>query len=101
SRSRDCRSLSPRPRRSPCVRAMALPLEIETALAGGIGQRFYPTVKQIGAAIENDLPDPGSECSLRHQLTDGVSRSDVCPGFKACLEAAVEARGGRPWMAGG
>src|SRR5438874_8680636 len=98
SRSRPCRSPS-RPRRSPCVRAcvraMPIPSEIETALAGGIGQGFDPAVKQISAAIENDLLDPGRFGSLGHQLADGARRGNVGAGFKIGLQPAVEGRGRR------
>src|SRR5215472_8413676 len=95
SRSRDCRSLSPRVRRSPWVRAMMTPLEIETALAGGIGQGFYPTVKKVGAAIEHDFFDPGCERSLRHQLADGIGSSGIGAGFKVGLQRAIKARSRR------
>src|SRR5690242_11004291 len=98
SRSRPCRSPS-RPRRSPwvrvCVRAMPIPSEIETALAGGIGQGFDPAVKQISAAIEHDLLDPGRFGSLGHQLPDSARRGNVGAGFEARLQPAVEGRGRR------
>src|ERR1700747_1146657 len=88
SRSRPCRSPS-RPRRSPCVRAcvraMPIPSEIETALAGGIGQGFDPAVKQISAAIKDDLLDPGRFGSLSHQLADGAPRRHVGAGVEIGL----------------
>src|SRR5215469_5876558 len=93
SRSRDCRSPSPRPRRSPwvrAVRAMMVPSEIEPALAGGVGQGLDPAMKQIGAAIEDDLLDPGCFGTLGHQLADGAGGGDVGPGLQASLQPAIE-----------
>src|SRR5580693_5424466 len=98
SRSRPCRSPS-RPRRSPCERACerAMPTlsKIQTALAGGIGQGFDPAVKQISAAIKDDLLDPGRFGSLSHQLADGARRGNVGARLEAGLQPAVEGRGRR------
>src|SRR6516162_2343038 len=92
SRSRDCRSLSLRPRRSPCVRAMLLPSEIETALAGGVGQGFYPAVKKIGAAVEHDPLDACRLGAFGDQLADGTRGGDIGAGPQACLQPAIEGR---------
>src|SRR6201986_1729813 len=91
SRSRPCRSPS-LPRRSPCERAWPIPSEIETALAGAIGQGFDPAVKQIGAAIEHDLRDPGRFGSLGYQLANGARRGNIGAGLEAGLQPAVEGR---------
>ena len=37
------------------LRAIQALLEGQTALAGGIGQGLHPAMKQVGAAVENDL----------------------------------------------
>src|SRR5437763_12343300 len=74
---------------------MPIPSEIQTALAGAIGQGFDPAVKQISAAIEDDLLDPGRFGSLGHQLADGARRGNVGAGFKIGLQPAVESRGRR------
>src|SRR3954465_7849260 len=73
SRSRGGPSPS-RLRRSPCVRAIALPSEIQPALAGGIGQGFHPTMIHIGAAIEHDALDPRCLGALGDQLADRARR---------------------------
>src|SRR6516165_4007397 len=99
SRSRACRSPSPRPRRSPCVRAivraMPTPSEIEAALTGGVGQSFHPAVEQIGATIEHDSLDPSRLGPFGDELADGTRRGDVGATFELRFEAAVEARGRR------
>src|SRR6266513_2040529 len=98
SRSRDCLSPSPRPRLSPWlrpVRAISVLSEIESALAGGVGQGFDPAMKQIGAAIEDDLLDPGRFGSLGHQLAHGAGRGNVGAGLETGLQSAIEGRGRR------
>src|SRR6266436_1753959 len=104
SRSRCCRSPSPRPRRSPCVRAIvrAMPTlsEIEAALAGGVGQGLDPAVEQIGAAIEHHLLDPGRFGPLGDQLADGTRRGNVGAALQARFEAAIEARSRRQGVPG-
>src|ERR1700730_6786786 len=96
SRSRPCRSPS-RPRRSPwvraCVRAMPIPSEIQTALAGGVGQGFDPAVKQISAAIEDELLDPGRFVSLGPYFAHAARRRRAGPGLEASLQPAIEGRG--------
>src|SRR5262245_6748194 len=95
SRSRVWRSPSPRPRRSDCervVRAMPIPSEVETALAGGIGQGLDPAMKQIRSAIEHDALDPRRLRSFSDQLADGACGSHVGAVLEAPLETAVEAR---------
>src|SRR5215831_11387270 len=93
SRSRDCRSPSPRPRRSPCVRAMLTPLKVETAVAGRVGQSFHPAVKEIGAPIKYHPFNSCRSCPLGDELADGTRRSHVCAGSEARPETLVEARG--------
>src|SRR5260370_29857355 len=99
SRSRCCRSPSPRPRRSPCVRAivraMRIPSEIEAALSGGVGQSLDPAVEQIGAAIEHNLRDPGCFRPLGDQLANSTRRGDVGTILEVRPEAAIEARSRR------
>src|SRR6516164_4456494 len=105
SRSRDCRSLSLRPRRSPGVRAIERAMlnlsEIETALTGGIGQGFDPAMKQISAPIEDDPLDPRCLGSRGNELANGVRRRYVGAILEACPEAVVEARSRRERASGG
>src|ERR1700758_2164280 len=104
SRSRDCRSPSPRPRRSPCravERAMLNLSEIETALTGGIGQGFDPAMKQISAPVEDDPLDPRPFRSLGNELADGVRRRYLGAILEARPEAFVEARSRRERASGG
>ena len=70
---------------------MLAPSEIETALAGGIGQSFDPAVKQISAPIEDDPLDTRGLCSRGNELTDGVGRRYVSAILEARPEAAIEA----------
>ena len=51
--------------------------EIETALAGGVGQGFDPAMKQIGSPIEYDPLDPGRFGTLGDELADGARRGYV------------------------
>src|SRR5271169_6920063 len=99
SRSRVWRSPSPRPRRSLCVRAIVRAMltlsEIETALAGGIGQGFDPAVKQIGAPIKHDPLDPRCLGPLGDELSDGARRGHVGAILEVRPEAAIEARSRR------
>src|SRR4051795_11860352 len=74
SRSRGWPSPPSRLRRSPCVRAIALPSEIEPALAGGVGQGLHPAMIHIGAAIEHDALDAGCLGALGDQLSDRAGR---------------------------
>src|SRR5262252_3850623 len=92
SRSRACLSLSARPRRSLCVRAMPVPSEIESALTGGIGQGFHPAVKEISATIEHDPLDPSCSGSLCDELADSTRRANIGAGLETRLEPAIEAR---------
>src|SRR5271165_6579051 len=105
SRSRDCRSLSPRPRRSPCVRvierAMLNLSEIETALTGGVGQGFDPAMKQISAPIEHDPLDTRRLGPRGNERADGVRRRYVGAILEARPEAIVEARSRRDRTSGG
>jgi len=79
---------------------MPIPSEIQTALAGGVGQGFDPAVKQISATIEDDLLDPGRFGSLGHQLADGARRGSVGAALEACLQPAIEGRGRRQGASG-
>src|SRR5258707_4351358 len=77
-----------RRRRSPCVRAIRPPLEFETALAGGIGQRLDATMEDIAAAIEDDPVDPRRLGAFGDQFADRGRRALV----GACLQIWFQAR---------
>src|SRR5712692_1543114 len=92
SRSRGWRSPPLRPSR--CVRAIEPLSEIETALAGGIGQGLDPAVIHIGATVEHHLRDPGRLGALGEQFADGARRRLIGAGLQVRLEAGIQARGG-------
>src|SRR4051794_2791844 len=100
SRSRGGPSPS-RLRRSPCVRAIVLPSEIQPALAGGVGQGFHPAMIHIGAAIEHDALDPGRLRALGNQLADRAGCRFVGPGFQLVAQSGVERRCRRERVPGG
>src|SRR3954465_8523707 len=100
SRSRGGPSPS-RLRRSPCVRAIALPSEIQPALAGGVGQGLHPAMIHIGAAIEHDALDPGRLRALGNQLADRAGCRLVGPGLQLFAQSRIERRGRRERMPGG
>src|SRR3954452_12035610 len=97
SRSRGGPSPS-RLRRSLCVRAIALPSEIQPALAGGVGQGLHPAMIHIGAAIEHDALDAGGLGALGNQLAARARRCLVGPGFQLAAQSRIERRGRRKRM---
>src|SRR5579862_7005826 len=94
SRSRCWPSPPSRLRRSPCVRAIRVLSEFETALAGGVGQGLDPAVINIGAAVEHDARDPGRLGALGDQLADRNRCGGIGAGLQLRLEAGVKRRGG-------
>src|SRR3954451_24469042 len=100
SRSRGWPSPPSRLRRSPCVRAIALPSEIEPALAGGLGQGLDPAMIHIGAAIEHDALDAGRLGALGNQFADRGRRCLVGPGLQLLAHARIERRSRRERMSG-
>src|SRR4051794_5878759 len=100
SRSRGGPSPS-RLRRSPCVRAISLPSEIQPALAGGVGQGLDPAMIHIGAAIEHDALDAGRLGALGDQLADCRCRRLVGPGLQIAAQSRIERRGRRKRVPGG
>src|SRR5947199_3203790 len=94
SRSRGWRSPSPPLRPSRCVRAIGSLSEIQTALAGGIGQGLDPAVIEIGAAVENDPLDPRRLGALGEQFADRTGCCGIGAGLQIGLEAGIERRGG-------
>jgi len=75
--------------------------EIQTTLAGGIGQGFDPAVKEISAPIEDDPLNPCRLCPLGNELTDGIRSRYVGAILKDRPEAAIEARSRRERASGG
>src|SRR5579863_5212767 len=92
SRSRGWLSPS-RLRPSRCVRAIGPLLELEPALAGGVGQGLDPAVIQIGAAVEHDARDPRRLGAFGEQFADRARRRGIGPGLQTGLEAGIEGRG--------
>src|SRR5581483_8495107 len=67
--------------------------EIETALAGGIGQGLHPAMKHIGAAVEHDPLDSRLLGALGDQLPDRGRSGAIGAGLDVTLDVAVERRG--------
>ena len=73
------RALVPRPSRH----SVSVLLELEPALAGGIGQRLDAAVVDVGAAVEHDLTDALCCGALGDQLADRLrAASTVAPDFR-------------------
>src|SRR5258708_7510968 len=94
SRSR-CWPSPSRRRRSPCVRAIRTPLEFETALTGGIGQRLDATMEDIAAAIEDDPVDSRRLGAFGDQFADCSRRALVGTRLQVRLQACLNAVGRR------
>src|SRR5258708_11507707 len=85
---------SPPPRRSRS-RSMRIPivLELQSGLAGGVGQRLHAAMVQIAAAVEDDAGDPGGHGALGQRTTDGGGRGGVGPvALQLALQPAFAAR---------
>src|SRR5688572_13329960 len=83
SRSRCWPSPPSRLRPPPCVRAIRVLSEIETALAGGVGQGLDPAMIHVGAPIEHDALDTGRLGALGDQRADRLRRFGVGSGLEA------------------
>src|SRR6185295_17740210 len=84
SRSRSRRSFGPL--------AIVRPLELQAALAGGIGQGLDPTMEDIGAAVEHHGLHAGRGRPLRDQLADRLGGLDVGARLERALQALVDRR---------
>src|SRR6185437_94384 len=71
---------------------MATLSEIQSALAGGIGQGLDPAMEHIGTPVEHDLGDAGSLGTLGDQLADRAGGGDIRAGLDPRLHVAVERR---------
>src|SRR5262245_21044229 len=76
--------------RSPASRAIRVSSEFQTALAGGIGERFHAAVEKVAAAVEHHVGDAG----LLGALSDELANSGGVFGFLAALEVLLERGGG-------
>src|SRR5882762_2248360 len=94
SRSR-CWPSPSRRRRSPWVRAIQTPLEFETALAGGIGQRLDATMEDIAAAIEDDPVDPRRLGAFGNQFADRDCRVPIGARLQIRLQVCLNTGGRR------
>src|SRR5579864_6007227 len=82
------------PRRS---RSMRIPivLELQSGLAGGVGQRLDAAMVQIAAAVEDDAAHPGGGGALGHRAAHGGGRGGVGGvALERALQLALGARGG-------
>src|SRR3990172_4475696 len=94
SRSRSSRSRPPRAPATWSTFSHIDPLEIETALAGGVCERLHAPMIKIAAAIEHDVLDPCLQCALGDQLADGARGRDVAAFLERGLQVLIEARSG-------
>src|SRR5690606_11709907 len=87
--------LSSRSRPRPPLSSLAIspPLELQPALAGGIGERLHLSVEKEAAAIEIDLFDPG-RLRTRRDLGPDLRR-DLLVVLALQLELGVERRSRR------
>ena len=69
----------------PCV-PLQPPLEIEPALAGGVGQGLDPAMKQIAAAVEHDGATPAALARSAISLPTAAAAAVVGAGLEARLE---------------
>src|SRR5712692_4048830 len=82
SRSRGWRSPSPPLRPSRPVRAIGPLSQIQSALAGGVGQGLDPAVIHIGAAVEYDPSDPRRLGAFGEQFADRARRLGIGAGLQ-------------------
>src|ERR1043165_9082242 len=82
-----------RSRPPPWVRAIRTSSEFEAALAGGFGQGLDPAMIEIGAAVEDDLLNPGRLGALGDQLADCGGCCPVAAALDVRLHPGVERRG--------
>src|SRR5512146_1659777 len=92
SRSRSSRSrLSPP--LPPLRSAMTFgPLEIQSCLAGSIGERLHAPMVEIAAAVEHDVGDARFQRPLGDELTHGLRRFEVAALLEGALEILVQGR---------
>src|SRR5947207_3572193 len=99
-------SRSPSPRSSCCCRCCCLPigfaifrlvfrpaLELETALAGGVGQRLHAAVIFESGAVERDGLDAGGLRLLRNALADHGRSRAVAAVLQILAHVGLERRG--------
>src|SRR5918995_4248741 len=70
------------------------PLEIEPALAGGVGQRLDAAVIEIAAAVEHHLLHAGGAGALRNHAPDLFRRVDIGTGLQLAAHVLLERGGG-------
>src|SRR5579875_719403 len=82
--------------RDPGVRAMMSSsfLELQAALAGGVGQGLDPAMEQVAAAVEHHRSDAGGLRPFGEQLADRRRGILVGTGLGARPQGLVEARRG-------
>src|SRR5688572_2748091 len=95
SRSRS-RSRPPRSPFSPRAICPGIPfLELQTALAGPVGERLHPPVIEISAAVEHHRLDAGRLGALGDQEPNLLGGVLVGAGLELGLQILVERGGGR------
>src|SRR6476469_1789135 len=62
------------------------PLEVQSCLAGSIGECPHPPMVEITAAVEHDLGDAGLKCPLGNELAHGLRRGEITALFARPLE---------------
>src|SRR6185437_6926160 len=74
-------------------------LEIEAALAGGVGQGLDPAMEEIAAAVEDHRADTGRLGALGDELADRRRGGLVGAALEALAQALVDARRRRQGLA--
>src|SRR6266545_1578106 len=64
--------------------------KLQSAFAGGVGERFYLAVIDVAAAVKHDSPDPLFPGTVGHQFPDPLRGADVGTGLGFLLQPGVE-----------
>src|ERR1700674_1714611 len=82
----------PRSRRSRCSAILHRPLELQSTLAGGVGERLDAPVIEIAAAIEDDRLHALGDGALGHELAHRFRGVDIGAGLEAAAHVLLHAR---------
>src|SRR3954469_16407052 len=69
------------------------PLEIQAALARGVGERLDAPVVAVAAAIEHDVLDALLDRALGDELADRLGGIDIGSGLQAAAQVLLQRRG--------
>src|SRR6266508_377460 len=64
--------------------------KLQSAFAGGVGERLHLAVIDVAAAVKHDFPDPLFSGAVGHQFSDPLRGADVGTGLGFLLQPGVE-----------